>query len=132
MWLSRENYERFVTQAARCGMLVEALAKAETRAESAESALVAERARVDKLNLAFMDYGSPKSGSLAISARVEPPQPSPPHPKGYTHEPDEVELAKLEYYIKCCREAGRDESEATAYWEAEMRGERPALLGGAM
>jgi hypothetical protein len=132
MWISRDAYQQLVTQAAQCDLLSAALAKAETRAETAEAALIAERARVDKLNLAVMDYGATKSGSIAISSRVEPPPKVEPHPKGYLHEPDEVELAKLEWYKQKCREAGRNEDEATAYWEAEMRGEHPALLGAAM
>lgn len=125
MWLSRADYQRLVTQAAQSDLL----AKAEARAEAAESALVVERQRVDKLNLAVMDFGATKSGSLAISARTEPPPKVEPHPKGYLHEPDETELAKLEYYKQCCRTAGRSEDEALVYWEAELRGEHPALLG---
>ena len=122
MWITRREISRLERE----------LSEARQRATSAESRLEGERARVDKLTVAVMDYGATKSGSIAISSRTEPPPKIEPHPKGYLHEPDETELAKLEWYKSCCREAGRSEEEAVAFWEAEMKGEHPPLLGEAM
>lgn len=67
-----------------------------------------------------------KSGGYGLDHEQpeRPPKPT-PHPKAWTHEPSEMDLAKLEYYKKSYREAGKSEEEAELIWEAEMRGETP-------
>ena len=158
MWISREDYERLVTEAAQCRSYKEATEKAEMRAVTAELALddaiqslavertrfeqerlhwanmaaselaaerergIQERADHYKLIKAMTDrHYTVREKTYAVSTPLEPPPVN--HPKGYTHDPTEIDLAKLEYYKECARRAGHDEEDALAKWEAEMRGE---------
>ena len=121
MWIKREDYERLVTQAAQCEPLKDSLAVALERARSAEDILAVERNAKDHLITQLTSRFLTKQGSYGLDHE---PQPKPePHPKGYTHEPSEYDLAKLEFYKQCARNAGKDEDDAVMRWEAEMRGE---------
>lgn len=121
MWLKREDYERLVTQAAQCQFMETALAAAEKRAEDAENALASERSAKDWLTLQLSSRVITKHGGYGLEHE---PKPAPVfHPQGYTHDPTEIDLAKLEFYKRCARDAGRDEEDAVMRWEAEMRGE---------
>lgn len=108
------------------------------RAKDSEDRLAAERERLDGI------VASERQGKdwlvVQLASRVvtkhggygldHEPQPKPEarqHPKGFTHEPSDLDLAKLEYYKQCYRQAGKPEEEAEKYWEAEMRGESPAV-----
>lgn len=93
------------------------------RAKDAEDRLQAERASKDWLITQLTSRFVTKQGQYGLDH--EPPPKPVLHPKGYVSEPSEIELAKLEYYKRCYREAGKSEKEAVALWEAEMRGETP-------
>lgn len=123
MWLKREDYERLVTQSAQSEFLSKALESAEERAELAEHSLAAERSNKDWLTLQLASRVVTKHGQYGLD--YEKPSEKPPveHPKGYTHEPTEYDLAKLEFYKRCALEAGKDEEDAIQKWEAEMMGE---------
>lgn len=130
MWLSHSVYERLLTQAAQSVFLAKALASAEKRADAAEDALVAERSAKDWLTLQLSSRVVTKHGGHGLD--YEKPvveSVKSPHPKGWIRDPDDEDIAKLEWYKQKCREAGHSDDEAEAYWEAEMRGERPSLLG---
>ena len=122
MWISREDYERLVTEAAQCGPLKETLAVALERARSAEDILAVERNAKDWLITQLTSRFLTKQGSYGLDHEPRPVEPV-NHPKGYTHDPTEIDLAKLEYYKECARRAGHDEEDGVAKWEAEMRGE---------
>lgn len=121
MWLRREIYERLVTEASQSKFLAAALASAEKRAADAESALQGERSAKDWLTLQLASRVITKHGQYGLDHA--PPTPIEPNPKGYTHEPTEIDYAKLEFYKKCARDTGHDEQDAVNRWEAEMRGE---------
>lgn len=122
MFVKREDYERLVTQAAKCQFLTTALAAATKRAEDAESALSSERGNKDWLTLQLASRVVTKHGQYGLE-HEKPVKTEVPSPQGYTHDPTEIDLAKLEFYKKCAREAGKDEEDAVLKWEAEMRGE---------
>jgi hypothetical protein len=131
MWLSKEAYERMLTQAAQSEFLSKALASAEKRAEDAESALASERGSKDWLMLQLSSRVITKHGQYGLDYEKPLPkgvdEPKSPHPKGWLKEPDETDYAKLEYYKLCYRNAGMPEERAELRWEAEMRGENPPL-----
>lgn len=122
MWVNREHYEQLVMQAAQCKPLQNALVVAEERAVNAEDALAVERKSKDWLITQLTSRFLTKQGSYGLDHQPRPTE-SVAHPKGYTHEPSEIDLAKLEFYKQCARNAGHDEDDAIAKWEAEMRGE---------
>ena len=127
MWLSRADYERLLTQAAQSEFLANALKSAEKRAEDAESALASERSSKDWMVSQLTSRFLTKQQTYGLDDEPRKAEPV-SHPKGYTHEPSVIELAKLEYYKQCARDAGRPEEEGELIWEAEMRGESmPAL-----
>ena len=100
------------------------LSAALRRAVDAEKRLDAERSSKDWAILQLTSRFVTKQGGYALD--TEPPakiEPNKGHPKGYTHEPTEIDYAKLEFYKRCAVEAGHDESDAERRWEAEMRGE---------
>ena len=123
MWVSREEYERLVQQAAH-GHLSD---KFEARALAAEEALQAERASKDWLVTQLASRLATKAGTYGLDH--ESPKRSEPtaHPKGFIKEPDEFDLARLGQYVKWARDAGvpDPETDAQMRWEAEMRGEAP-------
>lgn len=93
------------------------------RAIYAESQLAIERQSKDWMVVQLASRLATKHGTYGLDH--EAPKPLAPHPKQWTHEPSEVDLAKLEFYKKSYREAGKSEEEAEAIWETEMRGETP-------
>jgi hypothetical protein len=123
MWLNKDDYERLTMLAAQSEFLIDARDKAEARALLAEQNLASERAGKDWLTVQLASRVVTKHGGYGLDheapSRTEPQS----HPKGYTHEPTEMDLAKLDFYKKCAREADRDEEDAVQKWEAEMRGE---------
>jgi len=121
MWLSKSDYERLITLAAQSEFLSKALESAEKRAEDAEKALASERSSKDWLTLQLSSRLVTKSGQYGLDH--EKPVPTPIPANGYTHEPTDVDYAKLEYYKTCAKNAGKDEQDAVMKWEAEMRGE---------
>ena len=122
MWIQRAIYENLVKQAAQSESLVKALQSAEKRAEDAESALASERSNKDWMISQLTSRFLTKQKSYGLDN--EPPKIEPEsHPKGYTHDPTTIDLAKLEYYKQCAVQAGKDEEDGVMRWEAEMRGE---------
>lgn len=121
MWINRETYERLVTKAAQSEFLASALASAEKRAEDAERALQGERSAKDWQALQLISRVATKHGQYGLD--YETPIPQAPPANGYTHEPTEIDYAKLEFYKQCARNAGKSEEDAQMRWEAEMRGE---------
>jgi hypothetical protein len=118
MWVSRSELRRLLAQ----------ISAAESRAKRAEEALAAERQSKDWLTLQLTSRLVTKSGQYGLDhEKSEPSQPSSPHPhpRGYTRDPTEIDLAKLEWYKQCAVAAGKDEDDALMKWEAEMRGEQP-------
>lgn len=115
MWITRRELARLERQ------LTEAL----RRAERAEDALRSERERKDSAILELASRVVTKHGGYGLQSAEPKVEAQPPHPKKFTHEPTDVDLAKLEYYVNEYRKAGRSEEEATMIWEAEMRGENP-------
>lgn len=99
------------------------LSHALKRAASAEQSLAAEREAKDRLVIELASRVVTKHGGYGLTGPVAQVEPPPPNPRGFTHEPSEIDLAKLEYYKQCARAAGRSELEAESIWEAEMRGE---------
>lgn len=91
------------------------------RAKSAEDMLAAERQRHDWLILQLTSRVVTKAGGYGLEETK--PEPSPPHPKGFTHEPTQEDIDMLNFYKVCAAEAGQDESDAVQKWEARMRGE---------
>lgn len=94
------------------------------RAVAAEDRLAEERASKDWMITQLTSRFVTKQGGYALDH--EPPSKAelpPSRPKGYTHDPTEIDLAKLEFYKQCARSAGKDEDDAVMRWEAEMRGE---------
>src|SRR5690242_13137111 len=122
MWLPRAEYQRLVEQAARCQFVEQACQLAEARTEEAEKQLAAERAAKDWMVTQLTSRFVTKQGGYGLDHAPQPVMPT-AHPKGYTHEPSEMDMAKLEYYKDCARAAGVDEGDAIEKWEAEMRGE---------
>lgn len=120
MFLKREDYERLVTQAAQCEFYKSAMELAVKRAEEAESALQGERSGKDWVVTQLASRLVTKSGQYGLDHKLEPPEP--PEPSKYTHEPSDLDYAKLEYYKQCYRDAGLPEEKAEQRWEAEMRG----------
>ena len=112
-WLSRRELARLERQ----------LSHALRRASAAEEALAAERQSKDWLVTQLASRIVTKHGGDGLDHEL-PPKPV-DHPKRFTHEPSEVDLAKLEYYKQCARNAGKSEDDAVEKWEAEMRGEMP-------
>lgn len=105
------------------------------RAEKAEQSLAAERERADKivaaerhskdfLVLQLASRVVTKHGGYGLEAEPKPTEPPPPHPKKFIREPNEQDLARLDYYKQCYRQADKSEDEAEAIWEREMRGEQ--------
>lgn len=101
------------------------------RAEVSESRLAAERERLDGLLAAERQskdwltvqlasrvvtkhgqYGLDHEKSVAVE----------PQPSRYTHEPTEMDYARLEFYKRDAQRVGATEEDAQARWEAEMRG----------
>jgi len=121
MWLSQKDHERLVTQAAQSEFLTKALEAATKRAEQSEKDLASERASKDWMISQLTSRFLTKQKSYGLDDKK--PEPPPPNPKGYTHEPTVIELAKLEYYKQCYRDAGMPEEKGELRWEAEMRGE---------
>lgn len=96
------------------------------RASDAEDRLDAERQSKDWIMVQLASRIVTKNGGYGLDHEQPERSPKPtPHPKAWTHEPSETDLAKLEYYKKSYREAGKSEEEAELIWEAEMRGETP-------
>src|SRR5689334_5098564 len=122
MWLNRSEYERLVNLAARCQSAEQQCRLTESRLEESEKQLAAERAAKDWLITQLTSRFITKQGSYGLDHEPQPVMPA-AHPKGYTHEPSEMDMAKLEYYKDCARAAGVDEGDAIEKWEAEMRGE---------
>jgi len=116
MWITKAEMRRLLNQ----------ISAAESRAIRAEDALAAERQSKDWLTLQLASRVVTKGGQYGLEHEA-PKLQSPPaaHPLGFTHEPTDVDNAKLEYYIQCARNAGvpNYEEDARAKWEAEMRGE---------
>lgn len=113
MWISRRELQRLERE----------LSQALKRASEAEAELRRERAAKDTLVVQLASRVITKHGGYGLD---EPERPAPPpHPKRFTHEPSETDLAKLDYYKQCYLQAGRPVEEAEAIWEAEMRGETP-------
>lgn len=112
MWVSKSEMRRLLHQ----------LATAESRARRAEDTLAAERQRHDWAILQLTSRFVVKQGLYGLDH--EPPAAPAPEPRRFIRPPTEEDDAKLEYYKQCYREAGRSEEEATALWEAEMRGEQ--------
>jgi len=121
MWIKRSEYQQLIHQAAQYEFVAGARDLAEARAEEAEERLQEERQAKDWMVAQLTSRFITKQGSYGLDH--EPPKPPAPNPKGYTHDPSVIDLAKLEYYKKCARDAGRPEEEGEAIWEAEMRGE---------
>ena len=113
MWVSRRELARLERE----------LSEALRRAKAAEDALCAERQSKDWIVTQLASRVVTKHGGYGLDH--DPPKPQQPHPKQWTHEPNEVDLAKLEYYKECYRAAGKSEQEAEMIWETEMRGEVP-------
>ena len=111
MWISRREITRLERE----------LKAALQRAKSAEDDLRVERQSKDFMIAQLTSRFVTRNGGYGLE--TEKPVPPAPHPKGYTHEPSEMDLAKLEYYKLCARNAGVDEQDAVLKWEAEMRGE---------
>ena len=111
MWLTRRELARLERE----------LSLARQRAEGAESALAAERQRHDWLILQLTNRVVTKHGGYGLD-EVKP-EPPPPHPKKFTHEPTPEDLDVLEQFKYWAAEAGKDESDAIQKWEAHMRGE---------
>jgi len=116
MWVSKSEMRRLLAQ----------ISTAESRALRAEDALAAERQSKDWLTLQLTSRLVTKSGQYGLDhEKSEPSQTATQHPRGYTHDPTEIDLAKLEWYKQCAVLAGKDEDDAVMKWEAEMRGEQP-------
>lgn len=123
MFLRREDYERLVRLAAQAEFLQNALASAEQRAEDAEKALASERGNKDWLTLQLASRVVTKHGQYGLDHEAPKPVEPIPVPQGFTHNPTELDYAKLDFYKKCYRDAGMDEEKAEERWNAEMRGE---------
>jgi hypothetical protein len=107
------------------------------RAIDAEKRLAEERKRLDDIvaserqskdwmTLQMASRVVTKHGGYGLnetSTKIEPT----PHPKGFVREPEEVDSARLQYYVRCYQKVGKSADEAqqlaTQLWEAEMRGE---------
>lgn len=127
MWYSSREIAR----------LESALADALRRAATAEDRLTEERKRLD--DIVASERQSKDWMTLQMASRVvtkhggygldseRPVKVETAHPKGFVREPEEVDAARFQYYVKCYQEAGKslDEAQqlATLLWEAEMRGE---------
>ena len=122
MWLHKERYEELIKAAAQLELMVQGLAAAEKRAVAAEEALTAERAAKDWLAVQLASRVITKHGGYGLEQERAQPSPA-PHPRGFTHEPTVMDLAKLEFYKQCAAAAGKDEQDAIDKWEQEMRGE---------
>ncbi len=125
-WLKREQYERLIKRAAQSDILELACGKAEARAISAEESLASERQAKDWLTLQLASRVVTKNGGYGLDHEKPTPQIVEAIPVR-TKEPDEMDMARLDWYVKCYREAGHMDPETAAkdYWEAEMRGEHP-------
>jgi len=114
MWVSKSEMRRLLAQ----------ISTAESRAQRAEDTLAAERARHDWKDLQLLNRAVTKNGGYALDHEKSEPALPTPHPRGFTHEPTDIDLAKLEWYKQCAVNAGKDEDDAVLKWEAEMRGEQ--------
>lgn len=120
LWISKREWARHQRE----------LSTALKRASDAENDLRAERQAKDWLTLQLSSRLVTKSGQYGLD-HIVPPRTTEttttitPHPKRFTHEPTEIDFAKLEYYKECYRREGKSEDEAELLWEAEMRGESP-------
>ena len=125
MRLSKEDYERLVKLAAQSEFLAQALKSAEKRAEDAESALASERSGKDWLVNQLSSRVITKHGGYGLDHKPQKPSEpdAPKNPNGFIRDPSVIDLAKLEYYKQCYRDAGMPEEKAELRWEAEMRGE---------
>ncbi len=111
MWLSKREIARLERE----------LARAYKRADDAEERLAAERQRHDWQSLQFASRIITKNGGYGLEETK--PEPPPPHPKKFTHEPTPEDLDVLEQFKYWAAAAGRDEDDAIQKWEAHMRGE---------
>lgn len=93
------------------------------RAEAAEDRLAEERQRHDWLSLQLLNRAVTKHGGYGLDHEPPPVVEPVAHPQGYTHDPTEIDLAKLDYYRQCAVQAGKDPEDGERIWEAEMRGE---------
>lgn len=128
MWITTAEYKR----------LERTLDDALQRAIDAERRLAEERKRLDDIVVSerqSKDWMTLQLASRVITKhggygldRAAPETPKPEqHPKGFVREPEEVDNARLQYYVTCYQNAGKSTEEAqslaTKLWEAEMRGE---------
>ena len=114
MWITRRELARLERE----------LKLALRRAERAEDLLAAERQAKDWLTLQLTSRVVTKQGGYGLESEPPPKQIEPQgHPQGYTHEPTDIDLAKLEWYKQCAVNAGKPEEDAVEKWEAEMRGQ---------
>lgn len=117
-WLSKREWARHQRE----------LHAALKRASEAEQQLAAERQSKDWLLVQLTSRIVTKNGGYGLDHQPPEPAPSltrPANPRGFIREPSDLDNAKLEYYKKSYREAGKSEEEAELIWEAEMRGEQP-------
>lgn len=113
MWLSRRELARLERE----------LKNALQRAAEAEHRLDAERQAKDWLTLQLSSRLVTKTGGYGLDHEMPKSAAATPHPRNYTHEPSDIDYAKLEYYKQCAANVGRSEEDAVQRWEAEMRGE---------
>lgn len=112
-WLSRRELVRLERETQR----------AVQRAIYAEGQLAEERRAKDALVVQLASRVVTKHGGYGL----DNPAPIPPAPEtanNYTHEPTEMDKAKLDYYKRQARAAGQPEELAQQIWEAELRGEQ--------
>lgn len=121
MWLSKSDYERLVTQAAQCEFYKSAMELAVKRAEEAENALQGERGGKDWVVTQLASRLVTKSGQYGLDH--EPSEPPAVPQNRFVRDPTDIDMARLEFYIKCAQDAGKTEEDARMRWEAEMRGE---------
>ena len=112
MWVTRREIARLERE----------LKHALQRAESAEQSLAAERQAKDWLTLQLASRVITKHGGYGLEHEPVKPEVVQP-PNGFIRQPTEIDEAKLEFYKRCAREAGKPEEDAIERWQAEMRGE---------
>jgi hypothetical protein len=124
MWITRREIARLERE----------LKAALQRALDAEARLVVERAardeqatRKDDIIVQLASRVVTKAGGYGLDR--EPPRVPevlpPAHPRRFIREPTELDDARLQFYIDDARRVGipNPEEDATARWEAELRGE---------
>jgi hypothetical protein len=96
-----------------------------TERRRADELIAAERQAKDFLTVQLASRVVTRHGGYGLALEPSPTEPA-PHPKGYVREPNEQDLARLDYYKQCYLQAGKPEEEAESLWESEMRGATPS------